>query len=58
MPAIIAAVEKVFRAQEMESDVLSTWLLLREAVERNRLHGALVKEVAARLERMRDRPAR
>jgi tetratricopeptide (TPR) repeat protein len=58
VPPIVAAVEKVFRAQGLESDALSSWVVLREAIEQNRLHAALLKDVASRLDRMRDRPSR
>jgi tetratricopeptide (TPR) repeat protein len=58
VPPIVAAVEKVFRAQGLESDALSTWLVLREAIEQKRLHTALLEDVAVRLDRLRDRPNR
>jgi tetratricopeptide (TPR) repeat protein len=58
VPPIVLAVERVFRAQGIESDALAAWLVLREAIDRNRLHQALLKDVAARLEHVRDRPAR
>jgi tetratricopeptide (TPR) repeat protein len=58
VPAIILAVEKVFRAQSIEPDALAAWLVLREAVDRRRLHQALLKDIAARLQSVRDRPTR
>jgi tetratricopeptide (TPR) repeat protein len=58
VPPIVLAVERVFRSQGIETDALSAWLVLREAIERNRLHQALLEDVAARLECMRDRPRR
>ena len=35
---------------------MTAWLVLREAVERKRLHAALLKDVAARLRSVPDRP--
>jgi hypothetical protein len=58
VPPIVTAVEKVFHAQGLESDALSAWVVLREAIEQDRLHAALLEGVAERLDRLRDRPTR
>ena len=55
VPAIVFAVEQVFRAQQIQRDALTTWMVLREAIERNRLHAELLKDVSTRLEHIRDR---
>jgi len=55
---IVLAMEKVFRAHEVEEHAVTAWLVLREAVERNRLHAAVLKDVAARLRSVSERPAR
>ena len=56
--AIVLAIEKVFRSHDVETDMLTSWLVLREAVDRKRLHGALIKDVATRLRALRESPAR
>jgi tetratricopeptide (TPR) repeat protein len=58
IPPLVRGVEQVFRAQEVESDALAAWLLLREAVERRKLHELLIKDVASRLELVRHRDRR
>ena len=55
---IVLTVEKVFRAHEIGEDALTAWLILREAVDRRHLHSALLKDVAARLRSVSDRPGR
>ena len=56
--AIVLAIEQVFRAHEIESDALTAWLILREAVERKRLHAAVLEDVGVRLRAVRDRSTR
>jgi tetratricopeptide (TPR) repeat protein len=56
--AIVIAIEKVFRAHEIDEHAVAAWLLLREAVERRRLHTAVLKDVAARLRTVSDKPKR
>ena len=58
VPAIMIAVETVFRSQEVHRDALAAWIVLREAVERKQLHDALIKHTARLLERERERGAR
>jgi tetratricopeptide (TPR) repeat protein len=53
VPAIVLSVEMVFRTHEVERDALAAWLVMREAVERKRLHKVLIKDIADRLERSR-----
>ena len=55
---IVLTIEKVFRAQDVNEYAMTAWLVLREAVERNRLHAAVLKDVAARLRSVPDRPTR
>jgi tetratricopeptide (TPR) repeat protein len=55
VPAIMIAVETVFRSQEVHRDALAAWIVLREAVERKKLHDALIKHTARLLERERNR---
>ena len=49
------AVESVFRSQGVDRDALAAWIVLREAVDRKKLHDALIKHTAAILERERNR---
>jgi tetratricopeptide (TPR) repeat protein len=56
VPAVVVGVERVFRANDIERDALAAWLVLSEAVDRRRLHKALIEDVAARLQAVRDRP--
>jgi tetratricopeptide (TPR) repeat protein len=53
---IVLGIEQVFRAHGITEDALTAWLMLREAIERQTLHHALIKDVAARLQVVRDRP--
>jgi tetratricopeptide (TPR) repeat protein len=53
VPAIVLSVEMVFRTHEVERDALAAWIVMREAVERKRLHKVLIKDIADRLERSR-----
>lgn len=55
VPAIVIAVESVFRTQGVDREALAAWIVLREAVDRERLHDALIKHTAAILERERNR---
>ena len=58
VPAIILGVEMVFRSHEVEREALAAWIVLREALARQNLHHALIRDVALRLERLRERGAR
>ena len=55
---IVLTIERVFRAHEIDEHAVAAWLILREAVERKRLHAAVLKDVAARLRSVSDLPKR
>ena len=57
VPAIVLGVEAVFRAHDVEQEALAAWIVLREAVARQGLREVVIKDVALRLERLRDRGA-
>jgi tetratricopeptide (TPR) repeat protein len=57
VPAIVLGVEAVFRAHDVEQEALAAWIVLREAVGRRGLREVVIKDVALRLERLRDRGA-
>ena len=52
---IVLTIERVFRAHEIGEHAMTAWLILREAVERKRLHSAILKDVAAKLRSLPDR---
>jgi tetratricopeptide (TPR) repeat protein len=56
--AVVMGVEMVFRTQEVEPGAMAAWVVLREAVTRQNVHDALIKNVARRLEILRDRGGR
>jgi tetratricopeptide (TPR) repeat protein len=58
VPAVVLGVEMVFRSHDVEREAIAAWIVLREAVARQRLHDVLIKDVAIRLERLRERGAR
>jgi hypothetical protein len=55
VPSVVVAVEGVLRTQEVSRGALAAWIVLREAVERKRLHDTLIKHTALLLERERNR---